>query len=62
MGWFEIVWLCVLSFVILCNVMSMSVKSEDITNKILLGILFVLIPIWIIIATGLISVKDNIPI
>jgi hypothetical protein len=37
------------------------VKAEDITNKILLGILFVLIPIWIIIATGLISVKDNIP-
>jgi len=42
--------------------MNMSVKAEDITNKILLGILFVLIPIWIIIATGLISVKDNIPI
>jgi len=61
MGWFEIVWLCILSFVILCNVMNMSVKAEDITNKILLGILFVLIPIWIIIATGLISVKDNIP-
>jgi hypothetical protein len=62
MGIFEILWLCLLVAATICGVTSIDTSNHNIIDKILLYMIPILILAWMIIATGLLFVKDNINI
>lgn len=55
------IWLGLLSFIILCNIRTIDTSNHTLIDKILLYSIGVLGIAWVVVAMGLMQVKDNIP-